>query len=160
MAARGPTCGVRYDSPMEIDLRLMTRRLAMIGVCLATASVSGLAQGNTTTTTAAAPTAAEHKAWMNDATDAQDDVREAIAGKSSTKAAAAALTLQALMARTERYWATRHADDIVTLARESKGFAGQVAAAAKAGKFELANEAFGKLNTTCNTCHDLHPEKR
>jgi hypothetical protein len=139
---------------------MMTRLLATIGVCLATASVYGLAQRNATGKAATDPTAAEHKAWMNDATDAQDDLREAIAGKSSAKAAAAALKLQTLMARTERYWAGRHAGDIVALARESKAFAGQVASAAKAGKFDRANEAFGRVNTTCNTCHDLHPEKR
>jgi hypothetical protein len=136
------------------------RLLATIGVCLITASASGLAQGKSTGKAAPAPDAAVHKAWMNDATDAQDDLREAIAGKSSAKAAAAALKLQTLMARTERYWASRHAEDIVMLARESKALAGQVSRAARAHKLERANEAFGKLNTTCNTCHDLHPEKR
>lgn len=139
---------------------MTTRLFATIGVWLITASVSGLAQGKATRKAATAPDAAVHKAWMNDATDAQDDLREAIAGKSSAKAGAAALKLQTLMARTERYWASRHADDIVKLAQESKALAGQVARAAKAHELEQANEAFGKLNTTCNTCHDLHPEKR
>jgi len=97
---------------------------------------------------------------MNDATDAQEDLREALGGKSSAKAAAAASKLQTLMARTEGYWTSRHADDIVKLAQESKALAGDVARAAKAHKLDQATEAFGKLNTTCNTCHDLHPEKR
>lgn len=145
---------------MRYDSRMTTRLLSTIGVCLATASVSGFARSQATGKAATAPTAAVHKAWMNDATDAQDDLREAIAGKSSAKAAAAAVKLQTLMARTERYWASRHAEDIVTLARESKALAGQVARAARAHKLEQANEAFGKLNTTCNTCHGLHPEKR
>jgi hypothetical protein len=136
------------------------RLLATIGVCLATASVSGFAQSKAAGKAAPASDPAVHKAWMNDATDAQDDLREAIAGKSSAKAAAAALKLQTLMARTERYWASRHAEDIVTLARESKALAGRVVRAARAHKLEQANEAFGKLNTTCNACHDLHPEKR
>lgn len=139
---------------------MLTRLLATLGICLATASMSGLAQGKATRKAATAPTAAVHKAWMNDAADAQEDLREAIAGKSSAKAAAAALKLRTLMARTERYWTSRQADDIVTLARESKALAGQAARAAKAHKLDQANEAFGKLNTTCNTCHDLHPEKR
>jgi hypothetical protein len=139
----------------------MTKRLlATIGVCLATASVSGFAQSKATGKAKTAPNAAMHKAWMNDATDAQEDVREAIAGKSSAKTAAAALKLQTLMTRTERYWASRHADDIVKLAVEAKALAGQVAQAARARKLDQANDAFGKLNTTCNTCHDLHPEKR
>lgn len=142
--------------------RMTKRQLAGIGVCLAivSASVPVRTQGPAKGAAAKGPNAAVHKAWMNDATDAQDDLREAIAGKSSAKATAAALKLQTLMARTERYWAGRHADDIVKLAQESKALAGQVARAAKANKLEQANEAFGKLNTTCNTCHDLHPEKR
>ena len=142
--------------------RMTTRLLTGIGVFFAivSASVSARTQGPAKGTAAKAPDAAVHKAWMNDAADAQDDLREALAGKSSAKTAAAALKLQTLMARTERYWASRHADDIVKIAQESKALAGQVARAAKAHKLEQANEAFGKLNTTCNTCHDLHPEKR
>lgn len=139
----------------------MTKRLlAITGVCLATTSASGFAQRNATGRAAAAPDAAAHKAWMNDATDAQEDLREALAGKSSAKAAAAGSKLQTLMAKTEGYWSSRHADDIVKLAVEAKALAGQVAQAARARKLDQANEAFGKLNTTCNTCHDLHPEKR
>jgi hypothetical protein len=139
----------------------MTKRLAVtIGVCLATASVSGFAQGHAPGTAAAAPDAAVHKAWMNDATDAQEDLREALAGKSSAKAAAAASKLQTLMDRTERYWASRHADDIVKLAVEAKALARQVGQAARARKLDRAKEVFGTLSTTCNTCHDLHPEKR
>lgn len=136
------------------------RLLATIGLCVITASASGLAQGTAARKAASAPTAATHKAWMDDAADAQDELREAIVGKSSAKAAGAASKLRTLMARTERYWAGRHADDVVTLARESKALAGQVASAARARKFEQANETFGKLNTTCSGCHDLHPEKR
>ena len=139
---------------------MMKRPLATIAVCLATVLVAGFAQNTAAGQPKAAPDAATHKAWMNDATDAQEDLREAMAGKSSAKAAAAASTLQTLMAQTERYWTSRHADDIVKLAVEAKALAGQVAQAAKARKLDQANEAFGKLNTTCNTCHDLHPEKR
>jgi hypothetical protein len=142
--------------------RMTTRLLTGIGVFFAivSASVSARTQSPAKGTAAKAPDAAVHKAWMNDAADAQDDLREALAGKSSAKSAAAALKLQTLMTRTERYWAGRHAADIVKLAQQSKAFAGQVASAARARKFEQAGDAFGKLNTTCNTCHDLHPEKR
>ena len=65
--------------------------------------------------------AAAHKAWMDDAADAQDELKEALAAK--------------------------------TLAK-------QVGAAAKARSLTRANTAFAKMNTTCNSCHDLHPEKR
>ena len=65
-----------------------------------------------------------------------------------------------LMARTEQYWAGRHADDVVKLAQETRALARQVATAAKAHSLTRANTAFEKMNKTCNTCHDLHPEKR
>ena len=139
---------------------MTTRLFAMIGVCLAAATISGFAQGQPAGKAKTPPDAAAHKAWMNEATDAQEDVREAMAGKASAKVAAGASTLQTLMARTEGYWTSRHADDIVTLAAEAKALAGEVARAAKAHKLDQANEAFVKLSTTCNTCHDLHPEKR
>ena len=139
----------------------MTKQLlATIGVCLAAASLAGFAQGQPAGKAKTPPDAAAHKAWMNDATDAQEDVREALAGKSSAKVAAAASTLQTLMARTESYWTSRHADDIVKLAAEARALAGEVARAAKAHTLDQANEAFVKLSATCNTCHDLHPEKR
>lgn len=132
----------------------------MLALCLTVATGSAVAQGKPARKKASAPTAATHKAWMNEATDAQEDVREALAGKSSTKVAAAASKLQTLMTRTERYWTSRHADDIVKLAAEARTLAGQVAQAARARKLDQATEAFGTLNATCNTCHDLHPEKR
>ena len=103
--------------------------------------------------------AAAHKAWMSD-TDAQDELREALAAKALAKAEAPATKLEDLMGKTEQYWAGKHADDVVKLAQESRTLAKQVAAAAKARSLTRANAAFEKLNKTCNTCHDLHPEKR
>jgi phage protein D len=63
-------------------------------------------------------------------------------------------------ARTQAYWAAKHADDIVTIARESRAFATAVATAAKAAQFDRATEAAAKMGARCNACHDLHPEKR
>jgi hypothetical protein len=57
-------------------------------------------------------------------------------------------------------WKAKQADDIVRIAQESRALATSIAAAAKAGKFDQATEASGKLSGRCNACHDLHPEKR
>jgi hypothetical protein len=105
-----------------------------------------------------------HKQWMNDAADAQEDLREALAagaGKvDGKKVAAAALKIEALMADTEAYWTAKKAADIVTLAVAARAQARDVASAATAGKFDQAAAASTKLGATCNACHDLHPEKR
>ena len=110
--------------------------------------------------TAQTPTAADHKQWMDDAADVQDDLSDALAAKSGAKAAEAAGKLDAILVKTERYWAAKHADDIVQLARSSSTLAKEVGASAKAGRMTQASDAFKKLSAQCNTCHDLHPEKR
>jgi len=107
-----------------------------------------------------APDAAAHKAWMDDAADLQDELAEHLLAKSGDKAAAAALKLEKILEQTQAYWAAKHADDIVAIAKESRTLASAVAADAKAGKFPAASESNTKLNARCNTCHDLHPEKR
>jgi outer membrane protein TolC len=106
------------------------------------------------------PDAAAHKQWMADAGDVQEDLREALAANSSEKSAAAATRLENILAQTERYWAAKRADDVVQIARRSKALARQVSASAKARKFEQARDAFTRLSSACNACHDLHPEKR
>ena len=113
-----------------------------------------------TTMAAQAPDAEAHKAWMNDATDLQEDIRDAMRAQDGAKVAGAATKIEALMAKTEAYWSAKKAADIVKLAQTARAHAKDVAALGKAAKFEQSNEAFGRLNTTCNTCHDLHPEKR
>ncbi|MBZ5557583.1 MAG: hypothetical protein LAO77_09960 [Acidobacteriia bacterium] len=112
------------------------------------------------TVSAQAPDADAHKAWMNDATDLQEDIRDAMRAQDGAKIADAATKIEALMAKTEAYWSAKKAADVVTLAQTARSHAKDVATLGKAGKFDQSNEAFGKLNTTCNTCHDLHPEKR
>jgi hypothetical protein len=97
---------------------------------------------------------------MDDAADAQEDFRDAIRAKKGADAAAAAVKIEALMEKTEAYWTGKHAADVVKIAQESRALAREVGAAAKAGKYDQADEAFGKMNARCNACHDLHPEKR
>jgi hypothetical protein len=109
---------------------------------------------------ARAQDAAAHKAWMDDAGDLQDELREQLIAKSGDKAAAAAAQLEKILAQTQAYWAAKHAEDIVTIAQESRTLAAAVATAAKAGQFDRATDAAAKMGARCNACHDLHPEKR
>lgn len=109
---------------------------------------------------ARAQDAAAHKAWMDDAADLQDELREQLLAKAGAKAADAATQLEKLLGQTQAYWAAKHADDIVAIARESRELAAAIATAAKAGRFDRATEASAKMAARCNACHDLHPEKR
>ncbi len=109
---------------------------------------------------AAVWTADEHKAAMNDASDLQEDVRDAMSAKSGAKVAEAAVKLEALMGRTEDYWAAKKQADIVKLAQATRMLAKQLAGDGKAGKLDQAADTFQRMNASCNACHDLHPEKR
>jgi hypothetical protein len=106
------------------------------------------------------PDAAAHQQWMNDASDAQEDFRFAVTDKNQKLASEAFGKLEMLMGKTEDYWAARKSADGVRLAKEARAYAAQGSAAAQAGNLTAAGEAFGKLGATCNTCHDLHLEKR
>jgi hypothetical protein len=80
---------------------------------------------------AAQTDAVTHKTWMNDAADAQDELKEALFANALDKASAPATKIADLMARTEQYWTVKHMDDVVRVAEESQMLAKQVAAAAK-----------------------------
>jgi hypothetical protein len=133
------------------------RRTMILGLGLCVAAASLLARG---TATGQAPDGAAHKAWMNDAADSQEDLRDALHAKKGADAAQAALKIEALLAKTEAYWASKQANDVVKIAQDSRALAKQIAAAAKAGKVGQAEAAFETMNARCNACHDLHPEKR
>jgi hypothetical protein len=107
-----------------------------------------------------AATAETHKAWMNDAADAQEDFREAMAAKNAKAAADALTKIEGLMAHTEAYWAAKKMNDGVKLTRATRAQASAGIAAAKAGKLADANDAFDKMNSACNACHALQLEKR
>ena len=104
--------------------------------------------------------AAAHRAWMDDAADLQDELREHLGAKAGDKAAAAATKIEEILAQTEAYWAAKRADDIVKIARESRTLAAAIASAANAGRIDQATDAFATMNARCNACHDLHPERR
>jgi hypothetical protein len=107
-----------------------------------------------------AVTAEAHKQWMNDASDAQEDYRFAVTDKNQKAAVEALAKLEALMGKTEEYWAAKKSADGVRLASEAKTLAAQAGAAAKAGKMSDASAVFDRMGATCNTCHELHLEKK
>lgn len=109
---------------------------------------------------AQAPDAAAHKAWMNDASDAQEDYRFALSDKDQKAAVDALGKLDALMAKTEAYWTTKKVADGERLARAAHGLSTAALAAATRGDMAAAGQNFDKLGATCNSCHDLHLEKR
>jgi len=109
---------------------------------------------------AQAPDAAAHKAWMNDASDAQEDYRFAVSEKDQKAAVESLVKLEALMAKTEDYWTAKKMADGVKLAKESRALAAQAQAAAKRGDTAAAGQSFDKMGASCNSCHELHLEKR
>jgi len=106
------------------------------------------------------PSAEEHKAWMNDASDAEEDFRFAVTDKNARAAATALTKIEALMRKTEDYWTAKKANDGVALTKETRTLASQAAAAAAKGSLSDAGAGFEKMTAKCNACHELHLEKR
>ena len=133
------------------------RRAASIGLAglllLALISAVGVAAQSS-------PGADEHKAWMNDASDAEEDFRAAVTDKDAKAAAAALTRIEGLMQKTEAYWTAKKATDGVALTKETRTLASQAAAAAAKGSLADASAGFEKMTAKCNACHELHLEKR
>jgi hypothetical protein len=106
------------------------------------------------------PGADEHKAWMNDASDAEEDFRFAVTDKDAKAAAAALTKIEQLMQKTEAYWTAKKANDGVALTKDARALASEAAAAAAKGSLADAGAGFEKMTAKCNACHELHLEKR
>ena len=106
------------------------------------------------------PGAEEHKAWMNDSSDAEEDFRFAVTDKDAKAAAAALTKIEALMQKTESYWTAKKANDGVALTKDARALASEAAAAAAKGSLADAGAGFEKMTARCNACHELHLEKR
>jgi hypothetical protein len=106
------------------------------------------------------PGADEHKAWMNDASDAEEDFRFAVTDKDAKAAAAALTKIEQLMQKTEAYWTAKKANDGVAITKETRALASEAAAAAAKGSLGDAGAGFEKMTAKCNACHELHLEKR
>ena len=133
------------------------RRAASIGLAglLLVALLSAVRVAAQTT-----PGADEHKAWMNDASDAEEDFRFAVTDKDAKAAAAALIKIEQLMQKTEAYWTAKKANDGVALTKDARALASEAAAAAAKGSLADAGAGFEKMTAKCNACHELHLEKR
>jgi len=133
------------------------RRAASIGLAglLLPALLSAVRVAAQTT-----PGADEHKAWMNDASDAEEDFRFAVTDKDAKAAAAALIKIEQLMQKTEAYWTAKKANDGVALTKDARALASEAAAAAAKGSLADAAAGFEKMTAKCNACHELHLEKR
>lgn len=104
--------------------------------------------------------AASHKQMMNDASDAQEDFRFALSDKDQKAAVDALTKLERFMGQTETYWTAKKSADGVKLAKEARASAAAALTAAKANSMTTARDAFEKMGATCNSCHELHFEKK
>lgn len=125
--------------------------------CASTVAVLMLGAG---TMRAQQADAEAHRAWMNEASDAQEDFRFAVAEKDAKAAGEALATIDRLMTSTEQYWTERKATDGVAITRETRALAQQAAAAMKGGDVAKARDSFDAMGARCNACHELHLEKR
>ena len=103
---------------------------------------------------------AAHKAWMDDAQDKKDDVREALAAKDAKKLVVAAVDMEKLTEREAQFWARTKIAQAKEIASRNRDEAKEMLAAARAREFSPAGDAFARLEKTCSSCHDLHFEKQ
>ena len=129
-------------------------------VWLAAPTVLAMTLAGAPRVAAQAPDAAAHQQWMNDASDAQEDYRFAVADQDQKAAVEALGKLESFMARTGDYWAARKSADGIRLAKAARASAAQAATAAKRGDLAAAATAFDAMGASCNTCHELHLEKK
>jgi hypothetical protein len=97
---------------------------------------------------------------MDDAQEAKDDLLDAVEAKSGPKAAAATAKIVAILQETEKFWAEQKMPDIVKLAQDSIAATRDMEKVAKSGDMTQAREAYNKVNTACQGCHNIHPENR
>ena len=101
-----------------------------------------------------------HKAWMDDAQDKKDDVREALAAKDAKKLVAVAAEIEKLTEQEQKFWARTTIAQAKEIAAKNRGEAQEMLQAARAARFAEAGEAFARLEKTCSSCHELHFEKQ
>jgi hypothetical protein len=111
-------------------------------------------------TAEAADYTARHKQSMDQSQEWKDDLKDALDAKAGAKAAELARKLAKSGAQETAYGKRAGQEDALKLAADNLEASRQVELAAKAGQFEQANQAYGRLEATCRACHDLHPEKR
>ena len=97
---------------------------------------------------------------MDTAQNVKDDLKDALDAKLAPKVVEHSTKLAGIGKQEEAYWKKAGQRDALDLARKNRAAAEQIAAAAQAGRFDQALQAYGNIKATCKACHDLHPEKR
>lgn len=100
-----------------------------------------------------------HKAWMDDAQDKKDDIREALAAKDQKKLMTAALEIDKLTEQEQKFWGRTSIEPAKQLAAKNRGESKEMLEAARNAQFDRADAAFARLERTCSSCHELHFEK-
>jgi hypothetical protein len=132
-------------------IKIPSTAAAVACLCVWMLSISPAAQ---------TPDAAAHKAWMSEASDAQENYRFALEDKDQKAALEALTMLEALMGKTEGYWTAKKVSEAVKLAKDARGFAAGALASTKSGNVPAAKDSFDRMGASCNACHELHLEKR
>lgn len=106
-----------------------------------------------------AGTAERRKQTMDAAQEWEEELGETLAARDSKKSARLAGMLAGLGRSEEAAWKKAGLEEARVLAELNSAAAREVQLSARAGRFEQALQAFGRLGATCRGCHDLHPEK-
>jgi cytochrome c556 len=96
---------------------------------------------------------------MDAAEDLKYQIQDGFDAKSSEKTAAPASELVTLLRKEETYWQKANLPEIVERAKAGTSAATQLLDLAKANRLADAASAFVRLNASCTSCHDQHPEK-
>lgn len=104
--------------------------------------------------------AAKYRERMDQVQALQYELSDAITQKSSGKTIEASDKIRALLKEDLDYWTKQKIDDAIGYSKNSMNYSSELAEDAKKQNFAEAFAAYNKLQSTCRSCHDAHPEKR
>jgi len=100
-----------------------------------------------------------YQARMDQAQDLKDTIHDAIDAKDSKEVARLSHELTILLQQDEQYWEKQQISDALALSKTSVQLSKTIEAAAREGDIPQSIDAYQKLQITCRSCHDAHPEK-
>ncbi len=99
------------------------------------------------------------EAVMKDTGATNGSLKKNLDAKSFAAAAADAKKMEGLYGEVLKFWKAKKTADAITMSKDGKTAAKQLASAAKASKGEDAVKAYQSLLATCKGCHAAHREK-
>ncbi len=103
---------------------------------------------------------ARYRDRMVQVQDLQYDLSDAITQRSSREIVEASEKIKALLQEDLDYWIKQKIDDAIGYGKSSVNYSSALAEDAKKQDFAAAMATYKKLQSTCRSCHDAHPEKR